>query len=204
MRLALTPRTTEFYDLFARAGENAVAVARLAKQRFEGIPDSAVRQTEIKALEHAGDDVTREIVQLLNTQYITPFDREDIYALAQALDDVVDHIDEASELLGVFKIERPSAKADRQCDLLVAAMEGLAEALAELKSLKAASEHIVDVKRIEDEGDVVVREAIAELFEQDDVKTIIKWKDIHEALEEAIDACEEVSNVIGNIVLKNA
>jgi hypothetical protein len=190
--------------LFARAGENAVAVARLAKQRFEGIPDSDVRQTEIKALEHAGDDVTREILQLLNTQYITPFDREDIYGLAQALDDVVDHVDEASELLGVFKIERPSAKAVRQCDLLVAAMEGLAEALADLKSLKAASEHIVDVKQIEDEGDVVVREAIAELFEQDDVKTIIKWKDIHEALEEAIDACEEVSNVIGNIVLKNA
>jgi predicted phosphate transport protein (TIGR00153 family) len=204
VRLALTPRTTEFYDLFARAGENAVAVARLAKQRFEGIPDSAVRQTEIKALEHAGDDVTREIVQLLNTQYITPFDREDIYALAQALDDVVDHIDEASELLGVFKIERPSAKADRQCDLLVAAAERLAQALADLKSLKAASQHIADVKQIEDEGDVVVREAIAELFEQDDVKTIIKWKDIHEALEEAIDACEEVSNVIGNIVLKNA
>jgi uncharacterized protein len=204
VRLALTPRTTEFYDLFARAGENAVAVARLAKQRFEGIPDSDVRQTEIKALEHAGDDVTREILQLLNTQYITPFDREDIYGLAQALDDVVDHVDEASELLGVFRIERPSAKAVRQCDLLVAAMEGLAEALADLKSLKAASEHIVDVKQIEDEGDVVVREAIAELFEQDDVKTIIKWKDIHEALEEAIDACEEVSNVIGNIVLKNA
>jgi uncharacterized protein Yka (UPF0111/DUF47 family) len=204
VRLAFTPRTTEFYDLFARAGENAVAVARLAKQRFEGIPDSAVRQSEIKALEHVGDDVTREIVQLLNTQYITPFDREDIYALAQALDDVVDHVDEASELLGVFRIERPSAKAVRQCDLLVAAMEGLAEALADLKSLRAASEHIVDVKQIEDEGDVVVREAIAELFEQDDVKTIIKWKDIHEALEEAIDACEEVSNVIGNIVLKNA
>jgi hypothetical protein len=204
VRLALTPRTTEFYDLFARAGENAVAVARLAKQRFEGIPDSAVRQTEIKALEHAGDDVTREIVQLLNTQYITPFDREDIYALAQALDDVVDHIDEASELLGVFRIERPSARADRQCDLLVAAAERLAEALADLKSLRGASRHIADVKQIEDEGDVVVREAIAELFEQDDVKTIIKWKDIHEALEEAIDACEEVSNVIGNIVLKNA
>jgi uncharacterized protein len=204
VRLALTPRTTEFYDLFARAGENAAAVARLAKQRFAGIPDSAVRQTEIKALEHAGDDVTREIVQLLNTQYITPFDREDIYALAQALDDVVDHIDEASELLGVFKIERPSAKADRQCDLLVAAAERLAQALADLKSLKGASQHISDVKQIEDEGDIVVREAIAELFEQDDVKTIIKWKDIHEALEEAIDACEEVSNVIGNIVLKNA
>ena len=204
MRLAFTPKTTEFYDLFARAGENAVEVARLAQQRFEAIPDSEVRQSEIKALEHAGDDVVREIVQLLNTQYITPFDREDIYALAQALDDVVDHVDEASELLGVFRIERPSPRANRQCELLVAAADQLAEALSELKSLRSAGEHITAVKQIEDEGDVVVREAIAELFEQDDVKTIIKWKDIYEALEEAIDACEEVSNVIGNIVLKNA
>jgi predicted phosphate transport protein (TIGR00153 family) len=204
VRLALTPRTTEFYDLFARAGENALAVARLAKQRFEGVPDSEVRQSEIKALEHEGDRVTREILELLNTQYITPFDREDIYALAQSLDDVVDHVDEASELLGVFKVERPSVKANRQCDLLIAAAERLAQALSNLKSLRSVSEPIADVKRIEDEGDVVVREAIAELFEQDDVKTIIKWKDIHEALEEAIDACEEVANVIGNIVLKNA
>jgi predicted phosphate transport protein (TIGR00153 family) len=204
VRLALTPRTTEFYDLFARAGENALAVARLAKQRFEGIPDSEIRQSEIKALEHKGDDVTREILELLNTQYITPFDREDIYALAQAIDDVVDHVDEASELLGVFKVDRPSAKAVRQCELLISASERLAEALTKLKSLRGAAEHITEVKQIEDEGDVVVREAIAELFEQDDVKTIIKWKDIHEALEEAIDACEEVSNVIGNIVLKNA
>ena len=204
MRLAFTPKTTEFYDLFARAGENAAEVARLAQQRFEGIPDSEVRQSEIKALEHVGDDVVREIVQLLNTQYITPFDREDIYALAQALDDVVDHVDEASELLGVFRIERPSPKAVRQCELLAGAAEQLSQALSELKSLRSAAQHITAVKQIEDEGDIVVREAIAELFEQDDVKTIIKWKDIHEALEEAIDACEEVSNVIGNIVLKNA
>ena len=204
MRLALTPRTTEFYDLFAQAGQNALEVARLAVQRFEGIPDSEVRQSEIKQLEHAGDRVTREIVELLNTQYITPFDREDIYALAQSVDDVVDHIDEASELLGVYKIERPSVEAVRQCELLVAAAELLASALANLKSLRSASEHIVQLKQIEDEGDVVVREAIANLFDQDDVKTIIRWKDIHDALEEAIDACEEAANVIGNIVLKNA
>ena len=204
MRLALTPRTSEFYDLFAQAGQNALEVARLAVQRFEGIPDSEVRQSEIKQLEHAGDRVTREIVELLNTQYITPFDREDIYALAQSVDDVVDHIDEASELLGVYKIERPSVEAVRQCELLVAAAELLASALANLKSLRSASEHIVQLKQIEDEGDVVVREAIANLFDQDDVKTIIRWKDIHDALEEAIDACEEAANVIGNIVLKNA
>jgi predicted phosphate transport protein (TIGR00153 family) len=204
VRLALTPRTTEFYDLFAAAGQNALEVARLAKQRFEGIPDSDVRQSEIKQLEHEGDRVTREILELLNTQYITPFDREDIYGLAQAIDDVVDHIDEASELLGVYKVDRPSPRAVRQCELLIAAAERLSRALSDLKTLRSASQHIVELKQIEDEGDVVVREAIAELFEQEDVKTIIKWKDIHEALEEAIDACEEASNVIGNIVHKNA
>jgi uncharacterized protein len=203
VRLALTPKTTEFYDLFARAGENALAVARLAQQRFEGIPDSDVRQSEIKALEHEGDRVTREIVELLNTQYITPFDREDIYGLAAAVDDVVDHIDEASELLGVYRVDKPSPRAVRQCELLVDAAGILAQALSDLKTLRNASQHIVDVKQIEDEGDVVLREAIGELFDQADAKTIIKWKDIHDALEEAIDACEEASNVIGNVVLKN-
>jgi uncharacterized protein len=88
--------------------------------------------------------------------------------------------------------------------LLVAGAELLSQALTDLKTLKNASQHIVDVKQIEDDGDVVLREAIAELFEQDDAKTIIKWKDIHDALEEAIDACEEAANVIGNVVLKNA
>jgi predicted phosphate transport protein (TIGR00153 family) len=204
VRLAFTPKTTEFYDLFSRAGENVLAVAQLSERRFAQIPDSDVRQREIKQLEHEGDRITREIVELLNTQYITPFDREDIYALAAAIDDVVDHIDEASELLGVYKVEAPSPKAVRQCELLVAGAELLSQALTDLKTLKNASQHVVDVKQIEDDGDVVLREAIAELFEQDDAKTIIKWKDIHDALEEAIDACEEAANVIGNVVLKNA
>jgi uncharacterized protein len=204
VRLALTPKTGEFYALFARAGENVLAVARLAERRFAQIPESEVRQREIKQLEHEGDRITREIVELLNTQYITPFDREDIYALAAAIDDVVDHIDEASELLGVYKVEAASPKAVRQCELLASGAELLSQALRDLKTLKNASEHIVAVKQIEDEGDVVLREAIAELFEGDDAKTIIKWKDIHDALEEAIDACEEAANVIGNVVLKNA
>ena len=204
MRLALTPRTTEFYVLFARAGENALAVAELALRRFADAPASEVRQHEIKELEHVGDEVTREIVELLNTQYITPFDREDIYGLAMAIDDVVDHIDEASELLGVYRIEAPSPQAVRQCELLVGAAEHLSKAVGQLKTLRNVPSHVVELKRLEDEGDVVLREAIAELFEHEDVRTIIRWKDIHEALEEAIDACEEASNVIGNIVLKNA
>jgi uncharacterized protein len=206
VRLALTPRTTEFYDLFARAGENAVAVARLAKQRFEGIPDSAVRQTEIKALEHAGDDVTREIVQLLNTQYITPFDREDIYALAQALDDVVDHIDEACDLLELYAVEQPARHALEQCRILVAAVEQLARALSSLKGMRGVQDALVQVKRMEDEGDRISREAIGSLFQDPriDPLVVIRWKDIFESLEDALDACETAANVLGNIVVKNA
>ena len=105
MRLALVPRTTEFYDLFTRAGQNLLETARLVEQRFSEFPADTVRQADVKALEHQGDEVTREILELLNTQYVTPFDREDIYELAKAIDDVVDYMDNASDLLRLYKVE---------------------------------------------------------------------------------------------------
>jgi uncharacterized protein len=98
VRLRLTPRTTEFYDLFTKAGENALEAARSADTRFREYPNSSVAQADVKAIETAGDDITRELIQLLNTQYVTPFDREDIYELTTAIDDVVDYIEEASDL----------------------------------------------------------------------------------------------------------
>jgi hypothetical protein len=205
VRLALTPRTSEFYDLFARAGQNALEVARLAKQRFEGIPDSEVRQSEIKELEHEGDRVTREIVELLNTQYITPFDREDIYELAKAIDDVVDYIENASDLLGLYQVGRPMDQSVQLSRILVSAVENLAKALAELRGLRNAERYLVEVKRLEDDGDRVLREAIASLFHDHEVDpmTVIRWKDILEALEDAIDSCETAADVVGNIVVKN-
>jgi predicted phosphate transport protein (TIGR00153 family) len=205
MKLALVPRTTEFYDLFTRAGENMLEVAKLAEQRFREVPDTSVRQTDIKALETRGDDLTREIIELLNRQYITPFDREDIYALAKAIDDVIDYIDEASDLLGLYKVQQKMDQAVEQCRVLVSAAEHLARALADLRQLRRAEAHLVQVKSLEDEGDTIVREAIAALFENEafDPKTIIRWKDIFEALEEAIDACETAADLVGNIVVKN-
>src|SRR5438552_4816294 len=107
MKLALVPRTTEFFDLFTAAGNNAVEAARLAERRFREFPEGTVSQSEVKAAEHRGDELTRQTIELLNTQYITPFDREDIYELAKAIDDVVDYIENASDLPGLYKVEAP-------------------------------------------------------------------------------------------------
>lgn len=205
MKLALVPRTTEFFDLFTEAGQNAVEAARLAERRFREFPEGSVTQSEVKALEHHGDELTRQTIELLNTQYITPFDREDIYELAKAIDDVVDYIENASDLLGLYKVEAPMQQSTEQCRVLVESAQHLANALSELKHLRRVEPHIVEVKRLEDEGDRIVRDAIAALFEDEgvDPRTIIRWKDIFEALEDAIDACETAADLVGNIVVKN-
>ena len=205
MRIALTPRTSEFYDLFARAGANALEAARRAETRFREHPSSSVSQADVKAIETAGDEITHDLVQLLNTQYVTPFDREDIYGLATAIDDVVDHIDEASELLELYAVEQPARQAIEQSRILVAAVEQLARALASLKGMRGVQDALVQVKRMEDEGDRVVREAIGSLFQDAriDPLVVIRWKDIFESLEDALDACETAANVLGNIVVKN-
>jgi predicted phosphate transport protein (TIGR00153 family) len=203
MRLALVPRTTEFYDLFTRAGQNLLETARLAQRRFAEFPQGGSHD-EVKALENQGDELTREIIELLNTQYVTPFDREDIYELAKEIDDVVDYIDNASDLLGLYKVESSMDAAVEQCRVLVSAAEHLANALSELRRLRRAEQHLVRVKELEDEGDSIVRKAIAALFDEGaDPLTIIRWKDIFEALEDAIDACETAADLVGNIVVKN-
>ncbi len=206
MRLALVPRTSEFYDLFARAGANALEAARKAEVRFREFPSSSVSQADIKAIETAGDSITHDLIQLLNTQYVTPFDREDIYDLATALDDVVDHIDEACDLLELYGVEQPARQAVEQCRILVFAVEHLESALRNLKGFKGVQAALVEVKRMEDDGDRVVRAAIADLFRDSriDPLVVIRWKDIYEALEAALDSCETAANVLGNVVVKNA
>ena len=205
MKVSLVPRTTEFYDLFSAAGQNALEAARKAETRFRSWPQTAVSQEAVKQLENDGDDLTRQIIELLNTQYITPFDREDIYELAKVIDDVVDFIENASDLLGLYKVDRPMKEALEQCRVLVEASEHLARGISELRGFRGAQRHLVEVKRLEDEGDRIVRDAIAGLFENGEVDalTVIRWKDIFEALEDAIDACETTADVVGNIVVKN-
>jgi uncharacterized protein len=205
MRISLTPRTTEFFTLFARAGENALEVARLVERRFREHPSSDVTQEQVKRVETEGDGITRELITLLNTQYITPFDREDIYMLATEIDDVVDYLEEASDLLGLYGLEMPSPHAVEQCTVIVRACEQLAVACDNLKGMRGVQEALVEVKRHEDEGDRILRDALASLFRDGtDPLVVIRWKDIYEALERALDACETAANVLGNIVVKNA
>jgi uncharacterized protein len=206
VRLGLVPRTSDFYDLFAAAGANALAAAQKAEQRFREYPNATVRQSDVKAIEHEGDRITRDLIQLLNTQYITPFDREDVYQLATTIDDVVDLIDEASDLIELYGVESATRHALRQCEILVAAVGCLERALTSLKSMRDVERTLVELKGLEDDGDRVVREAIAALFQDAriDPLVVIRWKDIYEALENALDACETAANVIGNIVVKNA
>jgi predicted phosphate transport protein (TIGR00153 family) len=206
VRLSLVPRTSEFFDLFKEAGENALDAATKVGERFRDFPNSPITQADVKEIEHEGDRITRDLVQLLNTQYITPFDREDIYQLATTVDDVVDHIDEASDLLELYGVESPTKQAIEQCRILVAAVGHLATALAELKGMRGVQDELVKLKELEDEGDRVLRDAIADLFRDSriDPLIVIRWKDIFEALEDALDSCETAANVLGNIVVKNA
>jgi uncharacterized protein len=206
MGFSLTPKTSEFYTHFARAGENALEVARLVDRRFREHPNSGVTQEQVKAAETAGDEVTRTLVTLLNTQYLTPFDREDIYLLATEIDDVVDYLEEASDLLGLYGVEMPTRHAVEQTSIIVKAVEQLAFAVANLKGMRGVQEALVELKRLEDEGDRVLRDGLAALFRDDriDPLIVIRWKDIYEALERALDACETAANVVANIVVKNA
>jgi uncharacterized protein len=205
MRISLTPKTTEFFTLFARAGENALEVARLVERRFREHPSSGVTQEQVKKEETEGDNLTRELITLLNTQYVTPFDREDIYLLATEIDDVVDYLEEASDLLGLYGIEMPTRHAVEQCAVIVRACEQLAFACDNLKGMRGVDEALVELKRLEDEGDRILRDAVGSLFrdERIDPLNVIRWKDIYEALERALDACDTAANVIANIFVKS-
>jgi uncharacterized protein Yka (UPF0111/DUF47 family) len=203
VKLRITPRASGFFPLFCEAGDNAAATARLVERRFADV--ASVAQREVKQLENVGDETTRRIIELLNTQYLTPFDREDILALASALDDVVDNLEEASDLLALYHVTSVRPRALEQCGILVQACEGLAAATACLATRSGVQRHINAVRDLEDVGDAAVRAAIAGLFEEDvETRDLIRWKDIHEALEEALDAADRAANVMGNIVVKNA
>jgi uncharacterized protein Yka (UPF0111/DUF47 family) len=205
MRISLTPRTSEFYTLFGKAGENALQVSRLVERRFREHPNSGITQEQVKKEETEGDAITRDLITLLNTQYVTPFDREDIYSLATEVDDVVDYLEEASDLLGLYGVEMPTRHAVEQCGIIVRACEQLAVACHNLKGMRGVQDALVQVKAFEDDGDRVLRDALAALFRDEgiDPLIVIRWKDIYEALERALDACETAANVIANILVKS-
>jgi predicted phosphate transport protein (TIGR00153 family) len=205
MRLGLGPRSGDTYALLARAGENAHAIAQLVERRFLEWP-SGPSQDEVKELEHEGDRIISELLTNVNAQFVTPFDRDDLVDLAFAVDDVADSTENASELLGLYGVETPTRQAFDLCALLVRGTEQLASLLGGLKGLSGSAGQILAIKEIEDEADRVARAARAGLFKDDrvDPTVVIRWKDIYEALEDAVDTCETAAHRVGNILVKNA
>jgi len=201
----LTPQKHEFFELYAQASANAVEIARLLVRLLERFPaDGSEVVGQIKELEHEGDRVTNDVVGLLNRTFVTPFDRDDMYRLAGALDDICDHVDEAADNLGSWGVERVPEKARAQADVILRATVKLDEAINRLEGFRDSSTQLVELRKLEDEGDALVRDAVAELFATtEDAKVIIRWKDIHERLEEAVDALENAADVLEAILVKN-
>jgi uncharacterized protein len=206
MPISLLRRERRFYELFDRQAGNVLAASQLLSAAFEGdIAAMPEHQAAIKALEHAGDEVTHEIIQTLHRTFITPFDREDIYALSSGLDDVLDYIDEIAETIILYGITEISAAAKSMARLIVAAAVEMQAAVSKLESKSGVREHGIEVHRIENVGDTESRRAIGELFRGGyDAVSIIKLKDFYTLLEDSLDRCEDVANVIEGITIKNA
>jgi uncharacterized protein len=204
-RTSLIPRERRFYDLFEQQAATIVRAAGLLEQGFADVTNLSVRQREIKDLERQGDELTHEIVRALNRTFVTPFDREDIYELAAGLDDILDYIEEIADTTNLYGISVISEPARELARLLAQAASQLEEAIGRLESGKGGGEHIIEVHRLEDVGDSVSRRAIAELFsDRHPPLEVIKLKDLYGLLEDALDRCEDVANVLEGIAIKNA
>jgi len=204
-RFSLLPRDRTFFDLFVEAGKNSVHAARLLDQMMEQWPDAGALSREILKAEQEGDRITHEIVKRLNSTFVTPIDREDIYGLATQMDDIVDFTEEAADFLGLYKIEAPMEQAGALTKVLVAACEQLAEGLAHLREFKDLDRYWIEIHRLENEGDRISRDAVASLFSNGiDPMVVIRWKDIFAVLESAIDATEDAAQILEGIVIKNS
>jgi uncharacterized protein len=203
-RISLAPQKREFFRLFSRASENAVEISQLLLRLLDDVPPNMEMLLGIKEFEHEGDRVTRELVDLLNRTFVTPFDRDDIYNLASAIDDVCDHVDEAAGMIAYYGITEIRPRAREQAQVILRSAEKLNDAVNRLEGFKDANRQLHELRDLEDEGDVLKRDAIAELFASEtDPLLVIRWKDIHEQLEEAVDAAENAADVLEAILVKN-
>jgi predicted phosphate transport protein (TIGR00153 family) len=200
-----TPKDRVYFELFEEAGQNILAATELLDQMLTNFPDSKDLAKQILDLEHEGDRIIHDIIHRLNQTFVTPIDREDILALASSLDDIIDYTEEVADYLGLYKIEAPMDQAIRLARVLRAAAKQIAESLPRLRDFHDISHYTVEINRLENEGDRITREAIAALFDGGiDPMVVIRWKDLYERLEAAIDATERVANVMEGIVIKNS
>jgi len=204
-RFSLLPRDRTFFDLFIEAGKNTVNAARLLDQMMEQWPEAGGLTRQIVEAENEGDRITHEIIKRLNSTFVTPIDREDIYGLATRMDDIVDFTEEAADYLGLYRIEAPMEQAQALTKVLVASCEQLAMGLEHLPEFKDLDKYWIEIHRLENDGDRISRDAVASLFSNGiDPMMVIRWKDMFAVLENAIDATETAAQIIEGIVIKNS
>jgi predicted phosphate transport protein (TIGR00153 family) len=201
----LTAQDRAYFDLFDEAGHNMLRAATLLYELLSTYPDRAELAATILDLEHEGDRITHEIIDRLNHTSETPIDRADILALASALDDVVDYVEEVADYLGLYKIEAPMEQSIALARVLRDATTQLSVALGRLREFEDISRCTVEVNRLENEGDRITREGVASLFDGGiDPMVVIRWKDLFERLEAGVDATERAANIIEGIFIKNS
>jgi uncharacterized protein len=206
VRIRLTPRETSFYDMFATSADNIVTGSKLLLELLgadvSARPELAER---MRAAEHAGDDTTHAIFHQLNSSFITPFDREDIYSLASSLDDVMDFMEEAVDLVVLYEIEALPKGVEQQIEVLARAADLTAAAMPNLRTMDNLAEYWIEVNRLENQADQIHRKLLAHLFGGSyEAIEVLKLKQIVDVLEEAADAFEHVANTVETIAVKES
>jgi uncharacterized protein len=204
-RLSLLPRDRTFFDLFIEAGHNTVRSAQMLDEMMRTWPDEGGLARDILKAEQEGDRITHDIIQRLNSTFVTPIDREDIFALATQMDDIVDYVEEVADFMGLYQIEAPMDQALGLAEVLVNSCEQLDGLLQDLRGFKDLDHYWIEIHRLENDGDRIYRDAVASLFSNGiDPMVVIRWRDLYLRLERAIDATETSASIIEGIVIKNS
>ncbi|HLA77459.1 MAG TPA: DUF47 family protein [Vicinamibacteria bacterium] len=206
------PKEERFHELLSKDTQNLLKAARLFSEigHCGSLQERRIKVVELKAIEHDGDQITRQIFEALNTTFITPFDREDIRSLASDLDDILDYLEGVAQYLVIFELSETPEALLRFAQILVAMAEEIDRATGlvwDLANEARIHESMVRVSELENQGDTLYNTVIANLFKTDGPRSpieILKWKEVYDGLEEACDACKDFTHVLGNVVLKNA
>jgi predicted phosphate transport protein (TIGR00153 family) len=206
MGFSLFPKNERFFDLFSLSASNIRLAAEQLYSMVKDFTDVKAKAERLKEVESKGDAITHEIIELLNASFITPIDREDIYALAGKMDDVLDEIEGVSSRMHLFAVERPTPECVELVKIVLDATEQIEKAVARMKKFSGLKDFLVEIHRLENQADQITRGMVAKLFHQNppDLLNLIKWKEIYGRLEHTADRCEDVANVIEDIAVKNA
>ncbi|ADQ04821.1 Putative phosphate transport regulator [Caldicellulosiruptor owensensis OL] len=206
---SIIPKENQFFVLLEDAVENAYQSAVMLNQLLNNLSNMQELISKLEKAENKGDDITHQVIELLNKTFITPLDREDLFAIIKEIDNIVDSLETVAHRFEIYNVNtvRPEAKILSEMIInCTKELKGVVENLKDLKNTRLVKEKIIEVNRIEDEGDIVYRNAIKKLFAENKDKPIevIIWKEIFGFLEDTLDACEDVANVIEGVVTKNA